>query len=146
MGLAEQAEISLPRGVYSIWGRILPGAPKAPVTNLGKASPPHHRNGLRCYVLAHLEGDQIRTANRQRTSFDVRPCHHLVHQATQRFAIPMVAALNVNRATNCDRSLAPPIGKTRSNVNKIYCAFEPIYILACFCVSAEWLRRNVPQP
>jgi uncharacterized protein YndB with AHSA1/START domain len=37
--LAEHAEISLPRGVYSIWGRFLPGAPKTPVTSLVKASP-----------------------------------------------------------------------------------------------------------
>jgi len=49
--------------------------------------------------------------------------------------IPMVAALNVNRATNCDRPLAPPTGKTRINVNKIYCAFEPIYIINLFFVS-----------
>ena len=39
--------------------------------------------------------NQIRTPNRQRTCFDIRPCYHLVNQVTQFFLIAVPAALTV---------------------------------------------------
>src|ERR1700680_3152020 len=67
------------------------------------------------HLLAYLQRNQTHTANRQRTRFDMRPRYHLVKQVTQFSIITVVAALNVEWATDCDRSLTPPIGKTRRN-------------------------------
>jgi hypothetical protein len=64
-------------------------------------------------VLTYLERNQIRTANRQRTCFDIRPCYNLVNQVTQYYIIAIVAALNVERAADRDWPLTPPPGKTR---------------------------------
>src|ERR1700693_1504103 len=83
-------------------------------------------------VLTYLERNQIRTANRQRTCFDVRPCYHLVNQVTQCYTITMVAALNVEWATDCDWPLTSPIGKTGRNGYKIVFASESVHILASF--------------
>jgi hypothetical protein len=76
-----------------------------------------------CDVLAYLERDQIRAANRQRTGFNIRPRYYLVHQVTQCLIVSMVGALNVERANDCERSFTPPIGKTWSNVDRSFYAF-----------------------
>jgi hypothetical protein len=85
-----------------------------------------------CDVLAYLERDQIRAANRQGTSFNIRPPYYLVHQVTQRSIVSMVGALNVERANDCQRSLTPPIGKTWSNVDRVFYAFESIHDVNLF--------------
>jgi hypothetical protein len=59
-----------------------------------------------------LERNQIRTANRQRTCFDMRPCYYFFNQVTQFSIIAVVSALNVEWATDCDRSFTLPVGKT----------------------------------
>jgi len=96
-------------------------------------------------VLTYLERNQIRTANRQWTCFDIWPCYHLVNQVTQCYSITIVAALNVEWATDCDRSLTPPIGKTRRNGNKIFCASESIHILGSFSQLSRMIaaKRNI---
>src|SRR5271166_5934505 len=81
------------------------------------------------HLLGYLERNRIHTANRQRTRFDMRPCYYLLDQVTQFSIITVVAALNVEWATDCNRSLAPPIRKTRRNGNKVFCASETIHIL-----------------
>src|SRR5271165_7404332 len=79
------------------------------------------------HLLAYLERNQIHTANRRRARFDMRPCYYLVYQVTQFSIITVVAALNVEWATDCDRSLTSPVGKTRRNSDKIFCASEGIH-------------------
>jgi hypothetical protein len=81
-----------------------------------------------CDLLAHLERDQSPAAKRMEqlrypATLSPRP------QVTQCSIVSMVAALNVERANDCDRSLTPPIGKTWSNVDKISCALESIHDL-----------------
>src|ERR1700686_1998191 len=80
-------------------------------------------------VLTYLERNQIRTANRQWTCFDIWPCYHLVNQVTQCYSITIVAALNVEWATDCDWPLTSPIGKTRRNGYKVVCTSESVHIL-----------------
>src|ERR1700736_2533013 len=101
--------------------------------------PPGNENRRRngSDVLPSLKRNQIRTANRQRTRFNIRPCDHLVNQVTQCYIITIVAALNVEWATDCDWPLTSPIGKTRRNGYKILCTSESIHILPSF----SWLSR-----
>src|SRR5580700_1523219 len=75
----------------------------------------------------------------------MRPCYHLVNQATQFSIITVVAALNVEWATDCNRSLTPPIGKTRRNADKIFCASETIHILGSFSQLSRMVaaKRNI---
>src|SRR5258708_34092309 len=107
--------------------------------------PPGNENSrvVGCHLLAHLERNQIRTANRQRTRFDMRPSDHLVNQVTQFFIVTVVAALNVERATDCDRSLTPPFGKTSRNGVKTFCASKTIHILSSFLQLSQMVRRKV---
>ena len=84
------------------------------------------------HLLVYLKRNQIRTANRQRTRFDMRPYDHLVNQVAQFSIITVVAALNVEGATDCDRSLTPPLGKTRRNAVKTFCASRSFHILGSF--------------
>src|SRR3981081_305960 len=65
-----------------------------------------------CDALTYLKRNQIRTANRQRTLFNIWPVYHLANQVPQCYIITIVAALNVEWATDCDRPLTSPIGKT----------------------------------
>src|SRR5271166_3251662 len=97
------------------------------------------------HLLAYLERNQIHTANRQRTRFDMRPCYHLVDQVMQFSTITVVAALNVERATDCDRSFTPPIGKTWRNGDKIFCASESIHMLGSFSPLSRMVsvKRNI---
>jgi hypothetical protein len=81
-----------------------------------------------CHLLAYLDRNQIRTANWQRTCFDIRSGYHLVNQVMQCYIITIVAALNVQRATDGDRPLTPPIGKTRRNGYQIVGTAESIHI------------------
>jgi hypothetical protein len=95
------------------------------------------------HLLVYLKRNQIRTANRQRTRFDMRPCDHLVNQVTQFSIITVVAALNVEGATDCERSLTPPLGKTRRNAVKTFCASRSIHILGSFSQFSRMVRRKV---
>jgi hypothetical protein len=85
-------------------------------------------------VLGYPQRNQIRAANRQRTrfDFDIRPRHHFFNQVTECSIITMVTALNVEWPTDRDRSLTPPIGKSRRNCNYIFCASESIHISSSF--------------
>jgi hypothetical protein len=85
-----------------------------------------------CHLLAYLERNQIRTANRQRARFDMRPCYYFVNQVTQYSFVAMVSALNVEWATDCDRSLTPPNWEDGRNGDKIFCASVSIHMLHSF--------------
>src|SRR3984893_6677162 len=65
-----------------------------------------------CDVLACLERDQIRAANRQRSGFNIRPRYYLVHQVTQCSMLSMVGGLDLERGNDGEGPLPPPIGKT----------------------------------
>ncbi|MDT7811420.1 MAG: hypothetical protein QOJ42_1336 [Acidobacteriaceae bacterium] len=85
-----------------------------------------------CHLLAYLERNQIRTANRQRTCFDMRPCYYFFNQVTQFSIIAVVSALNVEWATDCDRSLTPPSWEDGRNRDNSFCAFVSMHMLYSF--------------
>ena len=78
-----------------------------------------HRQIIVCEVFVYPERHQFRASNRQGTCFDIRPGSDLFNEFAQETFITIVAALHVEGATDCDRSLAPPGRKVSRVVDKI---------------------------
>src|SRR6202035_2303348 len=63
-------------------------------------------------LFGYLERDHLLPPDRQRTLFDIRPGDDFVQQLTQCSPIPVVATLDMEWATDRDRSLTLPIRQT----------------------------------